>query len=447
MPDTPAAAKKAQNKLLADNQQMEVVEISPRKPASVDARTLPSASALSIEAANPSTTGSAAETTAGAKAVDGGNTSDASADAQQLPARLNLLQQCWASVAPHAVLIAGCAVSLLVGSGLGYLAFAHASAQSLPSASSKPEEDSVPPSARFVAATMHRNEPLKPLIPFDDLDPAVVELGRRLFHEPALSGSGRMSCANCHALGQAGASHDAQPRGVNGEKTKFNAPSVLHAALNFAYGWEGRFDTLEEQLDDPITQPDKLGSSWERVLKFLDNDASYQAEFREAFGGEPTRESVATALASYQRSLVTPDSPFDRWLAGDEQALNADEFGGYYLFKKYGCVNCHQGAGVGGSMFQPLGVVNAYFDSPADATGVGRFAVTQRERDRHVYRVPALRNVAATAPYLHDGRATTLEEVVAVMLEFQCGELVKSEDVRRLTAFLKTLDGKLPNAP
>ncbi|MEO8269420.1 MAG: cytochrome C biogenesis protein CcsA, partial [Aureliella sp.] len=148
-----------------------------------------------------------------------------------------------------------------------------------------------------------------------------------------------------------------------------------------------------------------------------------------------------------QRSLLTPDSQFDQWLAGNEAALSSEEFGGYFLFKKYGCVNCHQGAGVGGSMFQPLGVAKAYFESPSDATGLGRFVITERERDRHVFRVPALRNVAATAPYLHDGRIETLEAVVAVMLEFQCGEQVNNEDVRRLTAFLKTLSGTLPDAP
>ncbi len=447
MPDTPASEIKAQSELAVNNQLLEVVEVLPRKPAPADGSPPSDASAISNESASPIAVERAVESIAGDNASDEGAVSPDSADAQQLATRRNLLPRCWAAVATHVGLVAGCAASLLVGSGLGYLVFTPASVESSPAISSEPYEERASSSVRFVATIMRRNEPLKPLVPFDDLDQAVVELGRRLFHEPALSGNGRMSCASCHALAQAGTSQTALPRGVNGQKTQFNPPSVLNAALNFAYGWEGRFATLEEQLDDPISRPDELGSSWERVLKFLDSDPSYCVEFRESFGGKPTRESVATALASYQRSLLTPGSQFDQWLAGDEDALNADEFGGYYLFKKLGCINCHQGAGVGGTMFQPLGVAKAFFASPSDTNGLGRFAVTEHERDRHMFRVPALRNVAATAPYLHDGRAKTLEEVVAVMLEFQCGESVNSEDVRRLTAFLKTLSGKLPNAP
>ena len=441
MPENPAADSNAQDDLPTDTKLTEVVQVLPRSPASLDAGAQSGNSALSIEAASPLPTKSESDD----DVADENTAHNNHSDAQPLSANLSLLPRCWAVVAPHALLITGCVASLLMGVSLGYLAFRPAAVESSPPASSEPDKASASSPARLFATTHRRNELIKPLFPFD-LDQAVVDLGRRLFHEPALSGNGRMSCANCHSLAQAGTSRDALPRGINGQKTKFNPPSVLNAALSFTYGWEGRFATLEDQLDDPITHPEKLGSSWERVLKFLDGDASYRAEFIESFGGEPSRDLVAAALASYQRSLLTPNSQFDQWLAGDESALNSDEFGGYHLFKKYGCVNCHQSEGVGGSMFQPLGVAKNYFESPADPTGLGRFAITQRERDRHVFRVPALRNVAATAPYLHDGRAETLEAVVAIMLEFQCGEPVNSEDVRRLTAFLRTLSGDLRDA-
>ncbi|MCA9180043.1 MAG: c-type cytochrome [Planctomycetales bacterium] len=441
MPENPAADLKAQDELSTDTELTEVVEVSPRKPALLDADALSGDSAHSVEAASPHST----ERESVDNVAEGNTGNSIHPDAHPLSAKLSLLPRCWAIVAPHALLITGCAASLLMGVGMGTLAFRHAAVESSPSVSREADKASASSSVRLVATTNRRNEPIKPLLPIE-LEQAVVDLGRRLFHEPALSGNGRMSCVHCHNLTQAGTSHEALPRGFNGQKSKFNAPSVLNAALSFAYGWEGRFATLEDQLDAPITHPDKLGSSWERVLKFLDGDASYRAEFIETFAGGPTRESVAIALASYLRSLLTPNSQFDQWLAGDESALNSDEFGGYHLFKKYGCVNCHQSEGVGGSMFQPLGVAKNYFESPADPTGLGRFAITQRERDRHVFRVPALRNVAATAPYLHDGRAETLEAVVAIMLEFQCGEPVNSEDVRRLTAFLKTLSGDLPDA-
>jgi cytochrome c peroxidase len=398
--------------------------------------------------------------------TDGASTSAAATTEQVAPAvsptsaRPNLFTRSFAALARHGLLLGGCAASLVVGCGIGYWALGHSasaddgatsglSADSAIKIAGAGETDaaSASSSVHYVATATRRNEPIKPLVPFDDLDPEAIELGRRLFHEQALSGNGRMACVSCHALTQGGTSRDALPRGVNGQAAKFNAPSVLNAGLNLAFSWDGRFATLEEQLDDPITRPEELGASWERILKFLNSDASYRAQFQATFDSEPTREAVATALATFERSLITPNSQFDQWLAGNENALNGDEFGGYFLFKKYGCVNCHQGAAVGGTMFQPLGLAKAYFNSSTNPIDLGRFQVTQRERDRHVFRVPALRNVALTAPYLHDGRAPTLEAAIAVMLEFQCGEAVNAEDVRRLTAFLKTLSGSLPVAP
>ena len=398
--------------------------------------------------------------------TDGVSTAAAATAADVAPAvsptasRPNVLARSFAALARHGLLLGGCAASLVVGCGLGYRASGHSastggeatsglSADSAIKIAGEGETDaaSASSSVHYTTTTTRRNEPLKPLVPFDDLNPQAIELGRRLFHEQGLSGNGRMACASCHALAQGGTSPDALPRGVNGQAAKFNAPSLLNAGLNLAFSWDGRFATLEEQLDDPITRPEELGASWERILKFLNSDASYRAQFQATFDSQPTRETVATALATFERSLITPNSQFDQWLAGNENALNGDEFGGYFLFKKYGCVNCHQGAAVGGTMFQPLGLAKAYFNSSTTPTDQGRFQVTQRERDRHVFRVPGLRNVALTAPYLHDGRAPTLESAIAVMLEFQCGEAVNSEDVRRLTAFLKTLSGSLPVAP
>ncbi len=342
----------------------------------------------------------------------------------------------------HAIVSIACVVGLLVGSTVATWLRPSVKPTDSEVVSTPPRVDK---KIVYVDAH-HRHEPIQALVPFDDLNPAIVELGRRLFHEPGLSKTGRMSCATCHSLTQGGTLPTPLSVGVNGEATQYNAPTVLNAALNCAQDWDGSVATLEEQIDEPITSPNELGSSWERVIKFLSQDHYYQGAFAKLLEGEPTPERVRTALATFERSLITVNSKFDQWLAGTENALNSDEFGGYYLFKKFNCITCHQGAGVGGTMFQPLGVAAPYYSGESSEANLGRFHVTEHERDRHVFRVPQLRNVALTAPYFHDGSVATLEEAVALMIEYQCGEEFSPEDVRRLTSFLKTLTGDLPQS-
>lgn len=339
----------------------------------------------------------------------------------------------------HAVLAAACSVSLLTGSGVAALLQRAAPIQVV-------EKKRIVEKKTVYVASSRRNEPIQPLVPFDDLNPAIVELGKRLFHEPGLSSNGRMSCATCHPLDQGGAIHVALPTGANAEANRYNASTVLNAALNSVQHWDGSVATLEEQIDGPITNPHELGSSWERVTKFLANDSHYGPAFKKLLQGEPTPERVRQAIVAFERSLITVNSRFDKWLAGNERALDSEQYGGYYLFKKFNCISCHQGAGVGGTMFQPMGIAKAYFSKDPKPADLGRFNVTHLERDRHVFRVPQLRNVELTAPYLHDGSVETLEEVVALMIEHQCGQEYDQEDVRRLTEFLKTLTGELPSS-
>jgi cytochrome c peroxidase len=340
----------------------------------------------------------------------------------------------------HTVLASACSVCLGVGSLLGIWL--------RPSQPLEVQAIVEPASAPTIqltsASTARRHEPIQPLLPFVELNPAIVELGKRLFHEPALSINGRTSCSTCHPLHQGGTTSVPLPHGVNGQPHRYNAPTVLNAALNCAQLWDGSVATLEEQVEGPITNSHELGSSWERVTKFLKHDPYYSRSFTQLMEGEPSPEHVRTALATFLRSLITLNSKFDQWLAGTEEALNSDEFGGYYLFKKFDCIRCHQGPGAGGTMFQPLGIAKAYFDQNASQTDLGRYQFTKLERDRHVFRVPQLRNVELTAPYLHNGSVATLEEAVALMIEYQCGQEVNQEDVRRITAFLKTLTGELP---
>lgn len=287
------------------------------------------------------------------------------------------------------------------------------------------------------------NDVIRPLPREVAADPQRVALGRRLFHDARLSGDGRVSCASCHDLAQGGADHVARSKGVNGAVGDVNAPSVFNAAFNFRQFWDGRAASLEEQVEGPLTNLKEMGSNWNAILAIVSGDPEYAAGFRDAYADGVSRASVKNALGAYVGSLVTPDARFDQFLRGERDALSDEERRGWELFQHLGCTNCHQGVNVGGNMFQTMGRMGDYFADRGDVTRAdfGRFNVTGREHDRFKFKVPSLRNVALTAPYLHDGRAATLERAVDVMAEYQLGMTLDQEQVRLLVAFLQTLTG------
>lgn len=297
--------------------------------------------------------------------------------------------------------------------------------------------------AHAAATATPSREPIEPLPALPALDRKVVALGRRLFHEPRLSGDGKVSCSSCHDLAQGGANGRSLSVGVNGVAGLVNAPTVYNAALNFVQFWDGRAATLEEQVGGPITNLREMGSSWEKVLAALRADPSYVADFT-ALPGGLTETNVRRAVADFERTLLTRGSPFDRFLAGDDQALGAEARAGYEMFKSVGCIACHQGRNVGGNMFQRFGVLGDYFKDRGHVSEVdyGRYNVTHNEADRYVFRVPSLRNVALTAPYFHDGSAATLTQAVQVMARYQLGRKLSAEQVRQIIAFLGSLAGE-----
>jgi cytochrome c peroxidase len=285
-------------------------------------------------------------------------------------------------------------------------------------------------------------EPLEALPPLPTLDARVVALGRRLFHEPRLSGDGKISCSSCHQLEKGGV--DAKPFsvGVSGKLGLVNAPTVYNAGLNFVQFWDGRAATLEEQIGGPITNPIEMGSSWQKALAALQADPSYVADFG-ALPGGVTEPNVRRAIADFERTLLTRGSAFDRFLAGDEAALGTEARAGYEVFKSVGCITCHQGRNVGGNMFQRFGVLGDYFKDRGHVSDAdyGRYNVTHNESDRYVFRVPSLRNVVHTAPYFHDGSAATLTQAVQVMARYQLGRKLSEEQVKEIIAFLTSLSG------
>ena len=275
------------------------------------------------------------------------------------------------------------------------------------------------------------------------LDPARVELGRKLFEERGLSGNGKLACSGCHDLAHGGADHVALSLGVTGEPVAVNTPTVFNASLNFRQFWDGRANTLEEQIDGPLLNAHEMGSTWPGALAAVRGNSQLAKAFDASYTGGLTVENVKDALATFERSLITPDAPFDRFLAGQLGAIGNEERHGYELFTSYGCVSCHQGRGVGGNMFQKLGVMADYFADRGHETAAdqGRFNVTHDEADRHVFKVPSLRNVARTAPYLHDGSIATLDEAVRVMARYQLGRDLAPSDISALVAFLNSLTG------
>ena len=301
------------------------------------------------------------------------------------------------------------------------------------------------PAAARPAANLARAVPITPIPLTIALDARKVELGRKLFHEPMLSHDRSISCANCHPLAQGGM--DGMPRslGIGHQRGELNAPTVFNSGLKFRQFWDGRADTLESQIDGPMQSPIEMGSTWEEIVARLGADPAYKAAFAAISPTGVRREHVKEAIAEFERSLLTPNSRFDRYLRGEDSAITAEELAGYTKFKNYGCISCHQGVNVGGNMFQRMGVIRDYFAERGEVTKAdfGRFNVTGDEADRFVFKVPSLRNVALTAPYFHDGSAATLREAVGVMAKYQLGRPLPPDDLSAIVRFLQTLTGEM----
>lgn len=302
--------------------------------------------------------------------------------------------------------------------------------------------------ASTAAVAGPRTEPIAPVPVPDIVDPKKVELGRLLYHDLRLSADRSVSCATCHPLERGGTDGRRFSIGVGGQSGVINAPTVFNSALHFALFWDARARDVREQIGGPITDAREMGMTWPAVLAILAADADYQKRFADIYDGI-NEASVRDALGTFVESLLTPGAPFDRWLAGDEDALTVDQREGYRRFKSFGCVACHHGVAVGGNMIQTFGVMGDYFVDRGDVTAadLGRYNVTRRDEDRHRFKVPSLRNIALTAPYFHDGSATDLAQAVRVMAYYQLGRRPTEDDVRLIVAFLESLTGTWQGEP
>lgn len=288
-----------------------------------------------------------------------------------------------------------------------------------------------------------RDEPIQPLQPAKVTNPGKVELGKKLFFDPRLSRSGFISCNSCHNLSMGGSDNLKTSIGHNWQEGPINSPTVLNSSLAVAQFWDGRAATLKEQAGGPIANPGEMAFTHDLAIDVLQSIPGYVAEFKSVFGSSRIDiDKVTSAIAAFEETLVTPNSAFDKWLQGDDKALNARELAGYKLFKESGCVACHNGPAVGGTSFQKMGIVEPY---KTTSTAEGRSAVTGKDEDRFNFKVPTLRNVELTYPYFHDGAAQTLEEAVEIMGRLQLGRTYSKQEVGDIVAFLKTLTGDQPS--
>ena len=288
-----------------------------------------------------------------------------------------------------------------------------------------------------------RREPIEPIKPAAISNPAMVELGKKLYFDPRLSKSGFISCNSCHNLSMGGSDNLKSSIGHNWQKGPINSPTVLNSSMNVAQFWDGRAPTLKEQAGGPIANPKEMAFTHELAVAVIASIPQYVQDFKTVFGTPSVDiDKVTTAIAAFEETLVTPNSRFDKWLIGDDGALTADEVEGYRVFKSSGCVMCHNGPAAGGSSFQKMGVVEPYVtDNPEQ----GRVEVTHQDADRFNFKVPTLRNVELTYPYFHDGAAETLTQAVEVMGRVQLGHRFTDVENAKIVGFLKTLTGDQPS--
>jgi cytochrome c peroxidase len=292
-------------------------------------------------------------------------------------------------------------------------------------------------------------EPIEPLPLAVAVDPARIGLGEQLFHDVRLSRGKDRSCATCHPLNSNGMDGKPRANAYRNSRVLRNTPTIFNVGFDLFFTWDGKFETLSDLNDKVLQDPALMGMTWLQVLSELNADPKYVVRFKAIYPEGISKKSVLDALDSFETSLITPNARFDKFLRGDHNALSGDEIDGYQLFKSYGCVACHQGINVGGNLFQTFGVFSNMLPKPQSLAylDLGRFVLTNDERDKEVFRVPSLRNVAVTAPYFHDGRTAKLEDAVDTMARAQLGRILSSKEVHLIVQFLGSLTGEFRGQP
>lgn len=299
--------------------------------------------------------------------------------------------------------------------------------------------------ATKLATPERANEPLQPLPSSIPFDAKKAVLGQKLFNDKRFSADNTIGCVGCHGLDKAGTDNSRFAEGIRKQFGDINAPTVFNAAFNVKQFWDGRAADLQEQAGGPPFNPIEMGSKdWKEITDKLEQDAALTAEFKLVYPDGWSDKNITEAIAEYEKTLITPNSRFDQWLMGKNDALSAQEVEGYQRFKSYRCASCHVGKSVGGQSFEYMDLKADYFAQRGNPLGSdkGLKAFTGKDEDLHRFKVPNLRNIELTGPYLHDGTVVTLDESVRVMGVYLSGMDVPQADRDLIVAFLRTLTGE-----
>ncbi len=306
-----------------------------------------------------------------------------------------------------------------------------------------------------LAAAEFKNEPIRPIPDAVEYDTAKAALGKQLYHDTRLSADETVSCATCHGINTGGVDNLQYSEGIKKQLGGVNAPTVFNAVFNFVQFWDGRAATLKDQAAGPPLNPVEMGcKSFDEIVARLSEDKAFVKAFTEIYPEGLSQETITHAIAEYEKTLVTPNSPFDRYLKGEKDAMTAEQVKGYDLFKQYSCATCHAGVNMGGLSYELMGKRANYFKdrelilkSGLTDSDNGRYAQTGVERDRYRFRTPGLRNIELTYPYYHDGSIVTLEDAIRSMGLYQVGVSIPENDVRTISSFMKALNGEFEGKP
>ncbi|MEA3353399.1 MAG: cytochrome c peroxidase [Campylobacterota bacterium] len=273
-------------------------------------------------------------------------------------------------------------------------------------------------------------------------DKAKAQLGKKLFSDLRLSVDNSVSCASCHLLDDGGDDNIQFSVGIKGKVGLINAPTVFNSRYNLAQFWDGRAKDLQEQAHGPVTNPLEMGDSFKPVVIKLRKDEKLLKEFKSIYEEGITSTTITDAIAEFEKALVTPNAPFDYYLRGNDSYMSQEQMEGYDLFKEYGCISCHNGVNIGGNLFQKVGVVKKF---KTTVKSLGKYDLTGSEEDINYFKVPTLRNISKTSPYFHDGSVYELKNAVKIMFSVQLGVIPKENELNKIVAFLKSLDGQMPS--
>ncbi|HHJ35849.1 MAG TPA: c-type cytochrome [Gammaproteobacteria bacterium] len=295
----------------------------------------------------------------------------------------------------------------------------------------------------------NRQEPIFPLPQQVEVDAGKAELGETLFSDVRLSRDRNVACSSCHHLDTGGDDDVALGLSSSAEQHIINTPSIFNARYNFRQNWDGSSKTLYDQINTVMKNHHEFNSQWDNIVSRLSLDKVFKEKFKQSYKEGLSKDNIIDAIVEFENTLITPDSRFDRYLRNEDDTLTRNELEGYRVFKELGCISCHQGINIGGNLYQKFGVFYNYLAERGNINKLdyGRMNITHRPMDAFVFKVPSLRNVAVTAPYLHDGSAETIEQAISIMGKTQLGRILTEDEVFLIKSFLNTLTGRYKNRP